>query len=289
MPTVVAGKLTLSYVEKGIGLDTVLVHGIPTDLRAWSAQIPVLANKYRVIAYSRRLAKPNNNPGIFAESTIDNNAADLEFLIKEITSPPINLIGHSYGGFIAAYLAANHPELVSKLILIEPGISTILIQEPESKSQMLSLLLHSPSTALAARRYLRNYYDPMLKAYQSNDLDRALNLFLDGLMNQTDALRNLPENIQAMVRENAETIGEVEAKLPRFAKDDAKRIKPPTLLINGANGTKIFQAINKKLSQAIPHNRVATIPKSSHFPHFENPDSFNTHVLDFLAETNENF
>lgn len=289
MPTVAAGKLSLSYVEEGTGTDTVLVHGIPTDLRAWSAQIPALASKYRAIAYSRRLAKPNNNPGTFVESTIENNAIDLEFLIKQITSPPINLIGHSYGGFIAAYLAANHPELVSKLVLIEPGISTILIQEPESKSQMLSFLLRSPSTALAARRYLRNYYDPMLRAYRANDFDTALNLFLDGLMNQAAALEKLPESIQTMVKENAGTIGEVEAKLPRFIKHDANRIKAPTLLINGANGTKIFQSINKKLAEAIPRNRLTMIPRSSHFPHFENPDGFNAEVLDFLGQNNKDF
>jgi non-heme chloroperoxidase len=285
MPTVDAGGVKLAYVESGTGPDVVFVHGIPTDLRAWSAQVPAFSSKYRVTIYSRRHAMPNKNQGSFLESTIQGNAADLESLIRTTTSPPVHLIGHSYGGFIAAYLAAYHPELVQKLVLIEPGISTLLIQNPESRAQMLSLLFRSPSIALSAGRYVRQYYNPMLAAYHKGDLDTALGLFLDGLMNQRGALGRLPKNVQTMVKENAATIGEVEARLPKFALQEAERIKAPTLLLNGANGTRIFQAINKKLSNAISNSRLSIIPESSHFPHFENPDSFNQKVLEFVGRT----
>jgi pimeloyl-ACP methyl ester carboxylesterase len=272
----------LACEESGSGPDTVFVHGIPTDYRAWNAQVPVFSKKYRVIMYSRRHAKPNNNTGSLLESTIENNALDLQGLIQKTTSPPINLIGHSYGGFIAAYVAANHPELVKRLVLIEPGITTLLIRDPDSRAQMLSLLIRAPSTAFAAGTYIRRYYNPLLKAYRKGDLETALEYFLDGLMNQTGALKQLPEAVQAMLRENAKTIGEVEAKLPSFTKQDARRISAPTLLVNGENGTRIFRAINRALAEFIPKNELVAIPKASHFPHFENPESFNEIVLEFL-------
>jgi non-heme chloroperoxidase len=283
MQTVEVNGVRLGYTETGKGPDTVLVHGIPTDYRAWDAQIGAFSEKNRVIAYSRRYAKPNSNNGSLKQSTIENNAQDLEGLIKETTSPPIYLVGHSYGGFIAAYLAATRPSLVRKLVLIEPGITTLLVKDPESRADALSLLLRSPSTALAARNYIRQYYNPLLEAYRKGDLDTALRYFLDGLMNKAGALRQLPEKVQSMIRENAITIGEIEAKLPSFTKKHARQIVSPTLLINGANGTKIFRAINEQLAKSVPNGELAIIPESSHFPHFENPEKFNPKVLEFLA------
>ena len=147
---------------------------------------------------------------------------------------------------------------------------------------MLSLLLRAPSVALAARRYLQNYYNPMLEAYHKGDLDTALNYFLDGLMSRKGALEQLPHDIKRMMSENSATIGEVEAKLPIFGKAEAGRIAAPTLLINGSDGTMIFRAINKQLAKSIPNSQIALIPSSSHFPHFENSSSFNKNVLDFL-------
>lgn len=284
MLTANANGMDLAYERWGVGPDVLFVHGIPTDYRAWSAQIPIFSARYRVVAFSRRLAQPNRNKAGPRDSTIETNAKDLEDLILQTTTPPINLVGHSYGGFIAAHLASKRSDLVRKLVLIEPGISTLLIQDPESRGQMLSLLFKSPSVALAAGKYLRRYYNPMLEAYHKGDLDNALRLFLDGLMNKDNALAQLSPEAQTMMRENALTIGEVEAKLPIFTGDDARRISAPTLLINGANGTKIFLAINQKLAGSIPKNELIAIAESSHFPHVENPNAFNQKVMDFLAK-----
>jgi pimeloyl-ACP methyl ester carboxylesterase len=283
MQIVEADGVRLAYTETGSGPDTVLVHGIPTDYRAWDAQIGPLSQNSRVMAYSRRCAKPNNNKVNPTDSTIESNARDLGALIEKTTTRPVNVIGHSYGGFISAYLAATRPTLVKRLILIEPGITTLLVRDPDSRSQALSLLLRSPSIALAARRYIKQYYNPLLAAYRKGDLDTALQYFLDGLMNKSGALAQLPVKIQTMLKENAGTIGEVEAKLPPFTKKDAQKISAPTLLINGANGTRIFQAINHQLAQSIPQSETAMIPESSHFPHFENAPKFNEKVLEFLG------
>ena len=275
--------IRLAYAETGRGPDIVFVHGIPSDYRAWDNQVAVFSKQYHMVAYSRRHAQPNNNPGSLRDSTIENNARDLEGLIRKTTHPPINLVGHSYGGFTAAVLASAKPELVRRLVLIEPGITTLLIQNPESRAQMFSFLLRSPSVALAAGKYIRQYYNPLLKAYDSGDLDTALNYFLDGLMNRKGSLGQMAQNLQVMVKENAKTIGEVEAKLPPFTTKDAQQISSPTLLINGSDGTKIFRAINERLAKSIPNSELATIPNSSHFPHLENSEGFNHKVIEFLS------
>lgn len=283
MPTAEVDGIRLSYSENGEGQPVVFVHGIPTDIRAWNAQVAPFTKKYRVITYSRRHAQPNNNGENLLESTIQNNTKDLEGLIRSLSLPPVHLVGHSYGGFIAAYLAVKNPELIKKLVLVEPGITTLLVKDQKSPAQLLSLFLRSPSTALAAGSFIKEYINPMLEAYHRGDLDLAIRFFADGFMGKKGALDQLPEDVRTMLKENSKTIGETETKLPIFTKKDAGRISAETLLMRGANSPKVLQAIVTELSKSMPKSEVVTIPDSGHFPHFEKAELFNEKVLGFLA------
>ncbi|MDA4125541.1 MAG: alpha/beta hydrolase, partial [Thaumarchaeota archaeon] len=153
MPSVDVGSASLYYEEKGSGDPVVFVHGIPTDYRAWTAQADPLSKRFRVFSLSRRYAAPNKREGDVTDSTVGNNAVDLKGFIEKLGIAPANVVGHSYGGFISAYLAADHPDLVKSLVLVEPAVSTLLVANQKSSAQLLSLLLRSPSVALAARRF----------------------------------------------------------------------------------------------------------------------------------------
>src|SRR5713226_4501618 len=133
--SITVGETQVAYVRAGIGEPVFFVHGIPTDYRAWNLQLEPFADKYEVVVYSRRLAKPNQNKEDYEGSTIENNSADLVGLIQKLTTPRVHLIGHSYGGFIAAYTAATHPELVRTLTLIEPAISTMIFKNRKSRAE----------------------------------------------------------------------------------------------------------------------------------------------------------
>jgi pimeloyl-ACP methyl ester carboxylesterase len=41
-------------------------------------------------------------------------------LLDPLLEPGTHLVGHSYGGMVALYMAVAHPELVASLVLIEP-------------------------------------------------------------------------------------------------------------------------------------------------------------------------
>ena len=278
------GRVKLAYVEAGSGEPVVFVHGIPTDYRAWKSQIEPFSNRYQAIAYSRRLAQPNQNPMDYHSSTVENNSADLVELIKLLGLSPIHLVGHSYGGFATAYCASTHPELVRTLTLIEPAISTMLLKNRKSASEFLGLLFTHPSIALSAARFQRGSLDPCLKAFQQGDFDGALRFNLDGIMNRQGSFDTLPEDTRTMVKENEKTVGELMADVPLFGKAEASKISAPTLLVHGTDSPKVLHAIVDRLGKAILNSEIAVISGAAHFPHFEKPQEFNELLLGFLSK-----
>lgn len=145
--------MSLFYEEKERGRPVVFVHGIPTDYRAWSAQMEPFSKAHRAVAISRRYAAPNSRQGDLADSTVAINAADLKGFVEKLDVGRVDLVGHSYGGFVAALMVADHPSLVRSLVLVEPAISTLLIANQKSAVQLLVLLLRNPSVALVARKF----------------------------------------------------------------------------------------------------------------------------------------
>ena len=130
MNVVEVNGVKLHVEEDGTGPTVILVHGIPTDYRAWRPQVDELSKRYRTISYSRRCAFPNQYDE-YAKSTIENNTADLEGLIAGTVGGPVSLVGHSYGGPIVALYARRNPELVRSLVLIEPYLPGILVGTAE--------------------------------------------------------------------------------------------------------------------------------------------------------------
>jgi pimeloyl-ACP methyl ester carboxylesterase len=283
MATIDIDGSTLFYLEAGSGQPVVFVHGIPTDYRAWNAQVEAFSKKYRAVSYSRRYASPNVRIGDVSDSTIQNNAADLKTLINRLGIAPINLIGHSYGGFIAAYLAANEPDLVRSLVLVEAAVSPLLVKNPNNPLELLALLLSSPSVASSVSGFRSKALNPALKALEEGKPELSVELLNDGIQGESGSFRKLSADAQKMMNENAKTIAELKTKFPVFARGECGRIRSKTLVVNGELSPLWLRRIGERLASSIPRAESAKIGKAHHFPHIENPAEFNTRVLDFLG------
>ena len=282
MPALDVDGVSLFWSEQGTGQPIVFVHGIPTDYRAWEAQTSALSGGFRTITYSRRYAYPNARTGDLLDSTVENNSSDLAGLIGKLGLAPVHLVGHSYGGFVAAYLATRRPELLRSLTLVEPAIASVLLRDPKSRSDALRLLLTHPRVALSASRFLRQSNAPALEALQRNDIVRAVRYNLDGIESSSGVLDRLPEPIQKMMLDNGRTIKETDTPFPRVTRVELRALRVATLMIHGETSALWLRAIAEMAGASIPGCEKVTIPGSGHFPHFQNPNAFNAALQRFL-------
>jgi len=262
-----------------------MVHGIPTDYRAWSNQLENFSSEFRSIAISRRHAYPNRNDSLkVTDSTVANNSEDLISFIKSMKLEPLHLIGHSYGGFISLFSTWKHPELFKSLTLVEPAIPSILVKNEKNPLDVLVFLLTNFSAATSARRFQTGNLKLALRSYDQGDQKSAVKYFYEGIREVPGSFDKLPDHLRSMMLDNGITVGELETEFPIFAKEDARAIKLPTLLVKTKNGPKWLRSIVDSLSKNIPGSAVVDIPGSCHLPHIENPAEFNSAVINFLKK-----
>ena len=127
---VVGGELTAAVwePESQPRATILLIHGITASHMSWpliAAAFPdcrVIAPDLRGRGASRNLPAPFGMP---------QHAADMNALLDATGTDSALVVGHSMGGFVAATLAAQHPERVCGLLLIDGGLP---IPAPEGTS-----------------------------------------------------------------------------------------------------------------------------------------------------------
>jgi pimeloyl-ACP methyl ester carboxylesterase len=121
--TVDVGSLRLHVAEEGSGPPVVLLHGFPEFWYSWRAQMSALAAAgFRAIAPDLRGYGDSDKPPRTADYRASLVAGDIAGLIRSLDagSAPhaVPVVGHDWGGPIAYRLAMDHPELVSRLFIL---------------------------------------------------------------------------------------------------------------------------------------------------------------------------
>jgi pimeloyl-ACP methyl ester carboxylesterase len=120
----VGNNMTLHFVRGGTGEPVVLIHGFAETARMWRPLLGILGQSYTVIT--------PDLPGLGGSSVEPNDAYDMKTvaqqlheLVKRLGFTRIRLVGHDIGLMAAYAYAAQYPDEVQKLVLMDapiPGI-----------------------------------------------------------------------------------------------------------------------------------------------------------------------
>ena len=271
----VSDGVELHYVEMGKGEPVIFVHGSIGDGSFWNPQLAPFAEKYHVIAYSRRYNQPNTNKPKAGYSAVAD-ADDLAGLIEKLHLGKTNVVGHSYGGYTALFLAIRHPELVRSLVIAEAPAMPLLAYLPGDESELGKKTLADIRTRMEV---------PMKAAFQKGDRSAGVGAFIDYLSNDPHAWDKWPEEARKETLMNAHewdvmlTEGEL---FPDMKPEDVKKIKAPVLLLSGDKTFEFLKLIDEELSRVLPNNQRIVLPGATHHMFYEQPEKCRSVILKFL-------
>jgi len=105
-------------LNRGAAETVVMIHGIFTNLSVYYLSIAQeLAKKYHVVLYDLKGhgLSGTTNTGY----DLPSMSNDLLGILYELDISKMHLVGYSYGGLIALYMAVHYPEKINKLVIIE--------------------------------------------------------------------------------------------------------------------------------------------------------------------------
>jgi 3-oxoadipate enol-lactonase len=238
-----------------------LLHGLGADGTSWTLQMSPLSEAgFRPVA--------PDTPG-FGASPYDGRgwniprvAAGMAEMLAEMGTGPAHIVGLSMGGVIAQQFALDYPQFTKKLVLV----STFAMLRPESFN--------------AWYYFLRRAAAVMTLGVEAQAQVVARRIFPNP---QDQALREM--YIAVVRRADPRAYRRAMLSLGMF---DSRRwlggIKPPTLVITGADDTTVSPARQKLLVEGIPGARQVVIPRAGHAVSVDQPERFNQALLDFLKE-----
>ncbi len=271
MPSLHVNGTDMGYVERGTGAPLLLVHGTLGDYRSWALQMRPFGARYRTIAVSLRHCWPERWDGDGDDFTVQQHTKDIASFIAALEAGPVHLLGHSRGGYIAFRVAQNFPDLVRKLVLVEPGGVLDASLEPPQPPKDPPIAL-GPIYAAAAERIRRG------------EIDEGLAPTIDVIFG-SGGWADLPEVGKQQMRDNAGTLlAQFKESRSPFSRADAEAIRAPTLLMEGERSPENFHRILDGLQSALKDVRRAVIPDASHGSNIDNSEAFDREVLAFLDE-----
>ncbi len=242
----------------------VAVHGITANSRAWLEVARALAPEVSVIAVDLRGRGASHRlPGPYGFAT---HVQDLLAVLDHLGLERTVLVGHSLGAYIGARLAAEHPERIASLVLVDGGLSAPL--PPDVDRQAIAAAVLGPAlerltlTFASLEAYIDWWRghpafaggqvdDDVLRPYAAHDLIGEAPELRSGVVRE--AVRADAEGgLEAGAGANQLTVPAVLLRAPRGLMNEDRPFQPAELVTPWAEG-------------APEQRRVVDVPDVNHY------------------------
>jgi pimeloyl-ACP methyl ester carboxylesterase/predicted glycosyltransferase len=239
--------------------------------RVWKAQIPYLAHTYRVVAFDGRGNGLSGRPGGAEAYRAEEYVADAIAVMDATETERAVLVGFSFGGHLAALLAANHPERVVSAMLVAPAAPF----GPGTGVQTQRAFLEPSISDKGWAKYNRHYW--------LRDFRGFIEFFFQEAVNEPHSTKQIEDCIAWAFETSAETL--IDTVLGRFlsqADDEQtyRKIRCPVVVAHGDRDAIVPYARGQRVAEAIGAP-LLTLEGSGHIPIAREPVMMNRLIRDF--------
>ncbi len=259
----------LHGVFGGEGRRLVFIHGAMGDWRSWEPQWDAFSAHYECCSYSRRYSFPNRNDMPSPHHSAIDEAEDLGLLLDALGWDRVILVGSSYGGFTALALALADPERVEAVVAVEPP--------------MMRYAHLTEAGRQVAEAFRTSTIEPANAAFRRGDDELASQIMTGGINgaaspnNGGEAMRRRMQNMRAMKMLALST-----DEFPWIEPERLAALPMPVMLMSGADTPPVHRAIFDNFAPSMPQAEVIRVAGAGHGVSRDQPEFFNTRVLDFL-------
>jgi proline iminopeptidase len=197
---------------------------------------------------------------------------DLEALRAHLGFEKFDLLGHSWGGYLAMAYGARHPEHIAHMMIVDSAAPKIqdtvflfknIFPETTAREDTLAFAVElGDQKAVAAD--LDEYMSMLFYTPQARDAFKARSSSFVYRQTVNKAVWN---------------------DLQRFdLNPELRKFDFPTLVVTGRYDFNVAPSVAWAIHQAVPHSEFAVFEKSGHLPFCEEPGPFLARVGAFLSK-----
>lgn len=265
---VTARGVRMRVIEAGAGQPILLVHGFLVSHIEFDDVIDPLAARFRVVAPDLPgfgdSEKPSPTRYPYGIEAFSEALADI---IAAMELGRVSILGHSMGGAVALTLAASHPELVDRLVLVDALVYPFPL-ELRSRVSLVPVLGPFLFKQLYGRGTFRGYFrEQVFSPGFDVPLDRV-DRYYDRF--NTPAAR---ESAYAVLSAMTDT-RPVVARIPR--------VKAPTMVVWGRHDRLLPPVFGQRLAREVGGARLELLD-AGHAPNEERPEELVAIASEFLG------
>jgi len=290
----------LHYARAGRGPLVIFLHGFPEFWYEWTHQIAEFSRDHTVVAPDMRGYNLSSKPAELSEYAMPKLVEDVRALaahvLKETGGVTFTLVAHDWGGAVAWVFAAQHPEMLDKLVIINaphPSVfGRLLAEDPaQQKASQYMLMFRGPAAeqALSANGYAMltsMVLGDGLKAGTLTEADRQM--YVDA-WSQPGALTGGLNYYRASgIGPRAAASPPSDAAAPAAEPSPAPAIptlmiRVPTLVIWGEKDTALLPSNLDGLDRVVPSLTVKRVPDGTHWVVREKAVEVNRLIREYLT------
>lgn len=259
------GDGRLCVADLGAGPPVLFLHGLAGSLSEWRHQLGPVCARRRVVAPDLLGAGESDKP-VRGDYSIEAQAGRVRALLDALRLHRVEVVASSYGGGVALRLAVDHPERVSRMVLVAP----VCYRE---RLPWFAAGCRLPGAAAVAEALRVPAWAAPVARRLSVHLAAATDDELQGLFDEINACGTraaMVRWVRGALRSDARS---VQAGL--------RHMRAPTLLIWGRQDPIVPVELGRRLARALPEGRLVELD-GGHVPHLERPDDVLREMRGFL-------